>query len=390
MVKKRNIKKTVATRTKKKTKKKVRRRKPSQRKRLKRTKKELKRKRRPSPIQLIRSEENPIIAPKPEHDWEAWQTFNPGVILLEGKVHFLYRAIGQDGLSRFGYAASSDGFSIDERLSYPVYEHKVTRSTGSGQACREFNVYSYFSGGSWGGAEDARIVRVGEEETLYMTYTACDNGLRFALTSIKLKDFLGKKWRWKPPVLISPPGEVHKNWVIFPEKINGQYAILHSISPKISIAYRDSLEFQEGEYIESYYDGRSKRRNCWDSWVKGAGAPPLKTKMGWLLFYHAIDENDLGKYKVGAMLLDLNDPTRILHRSQEPILEPEEGYENNGFKRGVVYVSGAVIKDGELLVYYGASDSYIGVAHANLEDFITALTKKIRPKLKIKTLKKKK
>src|SRR3989338_7113157 len=115
-------------------------------------------------LSLIKSEENPIISPKPENNWEAWQTFNPGVILLNNKVHFLYRAIGEDGISRLGYAVSSDGFRIDERLSHPVYEHQVKEGG--------FNVFSYFSGGSWGGAEDPRLTRVDEEDVLYMTYTA--------------------------------------------------------------------------------------------------------------------------------------------------------------------------------------------------------------------------
>jgi len=74
---------------------------------------------------LTKLQENPIISPKPENDWEAWQTFNPGVVLLNNKVHFLYRAIGEDGISRLGYAVSSDGFAVDERLPYPVYEHKT-------------------------------------------------------------------------------------------------------------------------------------------------------------------------------------------------------------------------------------------------------------------------
>jgi predicted GH43/DUF377 family glycosyl hydrolase len=343
-------------------------------------------------LNLVRRKENPIISPKPENNWEAWQTFNPGVILLENKIHFLYRAIGEDGISRLGYAASDDGFRIRERLHYPVYEHLIKG--------RVFNIFSYFSGGSWGGAEDPRIVRVNDEDTLYMTYTACDNGLGVALTSIKIADFLnpapeqvrygaGKKWRWKTPKLISKPGEVHKNWVIFPEKINGKYAILHSICPEIAIAYRDSLEFQEGEYIESYYDGDIRRKHCWDNWLRGAGAPPVKTRAGWLLFYQAMDESDPGKYKVGAMLLDLDDPTKILYRAAEPVLEPEEDYENNGFKAGVVYVTGAVVKNRELLVYYGASDSYIGIAHANLEEFLEALIKEAKPKLKSRALKKK-
>jgi len=339
------------------------------------TKKVTKKKR----LELKRAEENPIISPRPENHWEAWQTFNPGVVLLDDKVHFLYRAIGEDGISRLGYASSNDGFTIDERLPSPVYEHR----TGS----KKFVVYSYFSGGSFGGAEDPRLTRVEGEDNLYMTYTACDNGLRVGLTSIKVADFLNKKWKWKEPVLISSPDEVHKNWLIFPEKINGRYAILHSIKPKIQIEYRDNLEFNGNDYIKSYHGG-GLQKGCWDKWLRGAGAPPLKTSDGWLLFYHAMDD-DWSKYKVGAMLLDLNDPTKILYRAKEPILEPEEDYENNGYKSGVVYVSGAVIKDGNILVYYGCADSYVSVAYANLDEFLKALKKEEKPKLKSKPLKRK-
>ncbi len=332
-------------------------------------------------LELAKFAENPIILPNQENGWEAWQTFNPGVVLLDAQVHFLYRAIGKDGVSRLGYAASRDGFHIDNRLPHPVYEHEIKKPS--------FTVFSCFSGGSLGGAEDPRIVQINEEDVLYMTYTACDNGLGVALTSITTKNFLDKKWAWKPPQLISRPGEVHKNWVIFPERIRGQYAILHSICPEIAIAFRDTLEFKEGEYIESHHDGDFRRKNCWDNWPRGAGAPPVKTAAGWLLFYQAMDENDPGKYKVGVMLLDLRDPAKILHRSPEPVLEPEEDYENNGFKAGVVYVTGAVVKNEELLVYYGAADSYIGVAHADVGEFLRALAKEARPKLKVKSLKKK-
>lgn len=328
-------------------------------------------------IILTRSLKNPIIAPNKANGWEAWQTFNPGVVLLDDKVHFLYRAIGEDGVSRLGYAVSSDGLTIDERLPHPAYEHKTKEKV--------FTVFSYLSGGSWGGAEDPRLVRVENEDILYMTYTACDGGLCVGLTAIKVDDFLNKKWRWKPPVLISPPGEVHKNWLIFPEKINGQYAIIHSLKPDIQIEYVDSLDFDGNTYIKSSCHG-GPRKGCWDKWVRGAGAPPIKTKYGWLLFYHAMD-NDWSKYKVGAMLLDLHDPTKILRRAKEPVLEPEEFYENSGVKPGIVYVSGAVVKDESLLVYYGGADNYVCVAHANLNKFLAALIKDGRPKLKLKTLK---
>lgn len=316
-------------------------------------------------FRLTKPPEGLIIEPKAENEWEAWQTFNPGAILLNNKINFLYRAIGSDGISRFGYATSSDGFKIDERLIYPVYEHQPHY--------RQFNIYSYFSGGSFGGAEDPRIVRVENEEDLYVTYTACVNELRVALTSIKVDDFLSKNWRWKPPVLISPPGEIHKNWVIFPEKINGKYALLHSLNPEILVDYFDDLNQLDGStFIKSCYKSEIKK-DCWDGWVRGIGPPPLKTKYGWLVFYHAMSPDDFSKYKVGAMLLDLSDPTKVIARSPEPVIEPDQDYEKNGFKSGVVYASGAVVKDGTLFVYYGASDSCVAVAYADFEKFVELL-----------------
>ncbi|MBI5306548.1 glycosidase [Candidatus Wolfebacteria bacterium] len=326
---------------------------------------------------LAKSEQNPIISPRMENDWESWQTFNPGVVFLDNKIHFIYRAIGSDGISRLGYAVSADGLTVDNRLSYPVYEHKVKDG--------KYIFYSYFSGGSFGGAEDPRLVRINNEDVLYMTYTACDNGLRVGLTSIKVSDFLNNKWNWQKPSLISPLDEVHKNWIIFPEKINGKYAIIHSIKPNIQIEYRDSLEFDETDCIKSSHSGLP-RKKCWDKWIRGAGAPPIKTKHGWLLFYHAMDD-DWSKYKVGAMLLDFKDPTKILRRAKEPVLEPEEFYENNGYKPGVVYVSGAIIKDSNLLVYYGGADSHICVAFVSLEEFLASLMKEVKPILKKKKLK---
>lgn len=331
---------------------------------------------------LIKSEENPIIAPKKENNWECWQTFNPGVILLDDKVHFIYRAIGQDGISRFGYAMSEDGFKIKERLDYPVYSHHFQTPV--------FNFNSYSSGGSWLGCEDPRITRVENEDQLYMTYTAVGDGqLRVALTSIKVNNFLNKKWHWKKPVFISPPNQIHKNWVIFPEKINGYYAILHSLNPEVLVDYFENLDFDGKTFIQSYYGGKIEK-NCWDSLIKGAGPPPIKTQYGWLLFYHAIDKNDANKYKAGAMILDLKDPRKLLLRSKTPILEPQEIYENNGYKPGIVYVSGAIVKNGDLLIYYGGADSYVCVASCNLKKFLEDLIRQIKPKLKKIKIKKKK
>jgi predicted GH43/DUF377 family glycosyl hydrolase len=106
------------------------------------------------------------------------------------------------------------------------------------------------------------------------------------------------------------------------------------------------------------------------------------------VLYHAIDVRDPGRYKLGAMLLDLNNPTKILYRSQAPILEPDFDYENNGFKSGVIYSCGAVVKDGELYVYYGGGDSVTCVAMANLATFLRELKQFGMPKLEFEPKKK--
>lgn len=210
-------------------------------------------------IRLRKMPNNPLIAPNASHFWEAYQTFNAGAILLDNKVHLLYRAIGVDGISRFGYASSSSGFEIDERLPYPVYERKVENPSYRSSA----------SGGGFGGCEDPRIVKIDEDNRIYVTYNAFGGGeLRVGFTSISVNDFLNK--RWSEEKLISPPGEVHKNFVIFPRKIDGRYAILHSISPKIRITYLDDLDFDGKKYINSVYAPRSNG-NGWEAVVKGPG-----------------------------------------------------------------------------------------------------------------------
>lgn len=320
--------------------------------------------------QLKRFINNPILEPRP-YSWESKATFNPAAFILKGHVHLVYRAIGEDDSSYLGYALSKDGFSIDERPPYAFYQ----RSDSLIKANFEVDPIWYVSGGSWnGGCEDPRVTVIGD--TLYMLYTAFDGwgSLRLALTSTKVADFENKKPKWKKPSLISPPGQIHKNWVIFPEKIGGKFGILHSVYPKILVEYFDNLSELNGKrFIHSNNTRPIDKSRTWDSWFRGIGPTPIKTDMGWLMIYHAMDHNNPDRYRMGAMILDIKDPTKILYRSAYPILEPEEDYENNGHKWGVVYCCGAVVKDGELLVYYGGADKVIGVASVLLKELLDDL-----------------
>lgn len=311
---------------------------------------------------------NPMLSPLAHNSWEAFCTFNPAAVYAADKVHLLYRAQGYDYVSQIGYASSDDGLTISERLDQPAYRPSqsfegVTMPLGNPAG-------NFVSGGGCGGVEDPRATII--DDRVYMTYVAYDgwNPPRVALTSIALTDFLNHDFFWEKPVLISQPNVVDKSAVIFPEKINGKYVIMHRVFPDILIDYVDSLNFNGRQYLKGEHKISPRSREWWDSRKIGAGAPPLKTKDGWLLIYQAVDDKNASQYKIGAMLLDLNDPSKVLYRSAQPILEPREEYENYGFKAGVVYPCGAVIKDDTLFVYYGGADSYVCVATAPLTEFL--------------------
>ncbi len=327
---------------------------------------------------LSRHTKNPILGPIHENSWEAFSAFNAAALLVGGRIHLLYRAQGHDGISVLGHATTEDGSHITTRSPDPVFVPSNpfdTRTAGSTAIA-----YPYVSGGGWGGCEDPRLTRIGDR--IYMTYIAFNGSAPpgVALTSIRTRDF-GKRWDWTPPRLISRPGQIQKNWVVFPEKIRGKFAVMHNISPTIRIEYLDSLD-DDGLVIDSEKPRpKPEDRDRWDNIVRGVGAPPIRTEYGWLVLYHAMDSRDPDRYKVGAMLLDSDTPETVIARSPDPILEPEADYENHGHKTGVVYVCGAVVKDGTLFVYYGASDKTLAVATADLHRFVSSLRKAKPPKL---------
>jgi len=330
----------------------------------------------PKQLQVTRIAHNPILRPIPEHWWESQAVFNPAAFVDQGRVHLLYRALGNDGISRIGYASSPDGVHFDDRLPHPAYDwgHGFTLpNTRTRYRPLSYNTDLYASGGGWGGCEDPRTVVI--DDHIYMTFGVFESwqSMRLAVTSLATSNFRERLFRWAPRITMSPANETHKNWVLFPEKLQGKFALLHAMTPSITIEYVDSLESLQQEPIRSN-NHRAGRDGEWDAFVRGAAAPPIKTPLGWLLFYHGMNpaESSVG-YKVGAMLLDLADPTRILYRSKYPVLEPEAWYEND-WKPGVVYASGAVVFGDDLFLYYGGGDKYIAAAKTNLREFLHTLT----------------
>lgn len=301
---------------------------------------------------------NPIISPKPENKWEAKATFNPAAIHLGDKVHILYRTLSDDNTSFIGYASSSDGFVIEERLENPIY---VPRE--------DFEIKKIPNGNS--GCEDPRLTKIGKK--IYMCYTAYDsmNPPKVAISSISEKDFINHNWNWSKPFLITPEGLDDKDTCIFPEKFKQGYFILHRVNNEICGDYIDSLDDNK-EKVNKCIRVIGPRANTWDSAKVGITAPPVKTKYGWLLLYHGVSKSH-STYRVGALLLDLKDPAIVLARTSDPIFAPEENYEKFGVVNGVVFPCGMVVRGKTLFIYYGGGDKVTGVATMKLGVILDAL-----------------
>jgi predicted GH43/DUF377 family glycosyl hydrolase len=328
---------------------------------------------------FIRHIGNPLLTPS-QYDFEKQAVFNAAAVHDGEKTHLFYRAVGADGISRIGYASSTDGISIDERLPYPIYALEGPSphlASARKEHAEKFYPELVASGGSWGGTEDPRAVII--EDRVYLTFSAFHNwdALRIGMTSLSLEDLKAKRWNWSPLTYLSPKGQVHKNWVLFPEKIKGQFAILHSISPNPTIDYRKSIAAigkSEPEIQSSQGARTAGNKDSWDNWVRGAGPAPIKTDKGWLVLYHATDREKHGhEYQIGAMLLDLDTPEKVIARAPAPLLSPYAEYEISGAKPGVVYTCGATVINDTLTVYYGAADNFVCAATTPLSEFLEKL-----------------
>lgn len=308
---------------------------------------------------VIRAKENPILKPIEKHAWEKKAVFNAAAVDVGGSIHLLYRAMGDDNTSVLGYASTKNGIKITERLDTPAY---VPRE--------DFEMKKGSQDGN-SGCEDPRITKIGE--TLYMTYTAFDgiHPTHVALTTISAKDFLAKKWSaWSKPVLATPENVNDKNMCLLPEKIGGQYMLLHRINSQLCADFLDALDFKKSR-LTRCIEIMGPRPGMWDSQKIGIAGPPIKTEKGWLLIYHGVSKSTT--YRLGAVLLDLKNPSIVISRTIDTIFEPLTEYERVGQIRNVVFSCGIVERKDSLFIYYGGADTVIGVAKVSLKKLLTIL-----------------
>lgn len=167
-------------------------------------------------------------------------------------------------------------------------------------------------------------------------------------------------------------GPENRDVTVFPEKINGRYAALHRPSATLLggrdmwLAYSpDLLHWGDHRFL------CGRRAELWDSARIGGGAVPFKTDRGWVEIYHGANASD--RYCLGGLLLDAKDPSRVIARSVEPLMEPTAHVERQGFFGNVVFTCGAVVVDGRVTIYYGASDEFTCGAQIGVDELLATL-----------------
>ncbi|WP_443938467.1 glycoside hydrolase family 130 protein [Pedobacter sp. MW01-1-1] len=213
------------------------------------------------------------------------------------------------------------------------------------------------------GIEDCRVSKI--DELFYLTYTAVsDNGVAVGLRTTR-------DWQhFEQHGLILPPH--NKDVALFPEKINGKLYMLHRPSSKeIGGNFIWLAESSDGLHWGNHRCIMKTRAGYWDSERIGAGAEPIKTPSGWLEIYHGANQEN--RYCLGAVLLDLNRPSQVLARTEEPIMQPQESYELHGFFGKVIFTNGHLVDGDELTIYYGAADTFICAAKFSIEEIMNRL-----------------
>lgn len=330
-------------------------------------------------LKLQRHPANPIVRPS-KLWWRSGVTFNPAVEMgPNGEYIMLERAAQlQPFQSVFGALRSTDAVHFELIQDTPVWtpahvgtprgdveDPRVTR-IGATYYMTYVHYHSHWNVYPTGGAFPANYTRLPCDKPKAVAYSA-RTGL--AVSSDMLQ--------WKHLCWIGPEGWDDKDNVLFPEKIGGKYVMLTRPTAQVGPQYgctTPSIWLKTSEDLLHWSEARlhsTSLRESWEGEKIGGSAPPLKTDRGWLISYHGVQHYE---YRMGFMLLDLQDPFKVVARTPEPMLSPEFFYEQTGFViQNCVFPSASIVKDGQLHVYYGACDSCIALATIGMDELLSHL-----------------
>ncbi len=336
-------------------------------------------------MKLKRHAGNPILTPYPDHHWEDLAVFNPAAWYDDTtqQVLLLYRAAESHPEYKcyFGLATSRDGYHFERVSTQPVLGPSVEGFDGATiQDPRIIKIGEWFYvtyacrhypfGQFWipGGRDPYRTPPCPPEFPRYLRTNATLTGL--AMT----KDF--KSWiraGWLTDPLLDD-----RDAILFPEQVGGKFVMMHRPLEWVGEKYgteEPCAWISMADDLLGFPRAGSrlliKNKYPWETAKLGINTPPIKTPHGWLTIYHAVGADKY--YRLGALLLDLEDPGRVLHRTPEWLMQPEADYEIEGFYRGVCFPCGTVVIDDTLFVYYGAADKYCALATCSLSELVEHL-----------------
>ncbi len=344
---------------------------------------------------IERCAENPIIRPedvKPSRDgYKVMGAFNPGAVLFGDRILLLLRVAEtctqREGFVRVPVWSFESGGSQPEILEFRsddpdlrlkdtrgvVYKGKkylttlshirvATSTDGIHFTVREKPFIFPSEPRERFGCEDARVLFL--DGRYYINFTVVSEDSWATMLAVT-EDFVNVS---RLGLIFHPE---NKDVAVFPEKIGGKYAALHR--PNNSGFGKASIWYAESPDLLHWGNHRCivrPRETHWEAMKIGGGAPPLKTPEGWLVIYHAKGEGSV--YSLFCLLLDLEEPWKVVRRAEKPLLAPELPFEREGFFGNVVFTNGMVEKDGRIFLYYGAADQYVGLAFTTVEELLSS------------------
>lgn len=334
------------------------------------------------PVKLQRYDKNPVLSPHPANRWESLVTTNPGAWHdpAGGRVYMLYRAAGDEPEHKvyFGLAVSDNGYDFVRASDHPVFSPSADGfDAGCVEDPRIVKIGEWFyvtyaarafpPGEYWLSEADRRYVRpkMPDEAPWILRRNATATGL--ALT----KDFK----TWIRAGRLTSPLVDDRDVILFPELIGGKFVMLHRpmnwMGPDYGTEF-PAMWISTGDDLLAMNHSKllAKAEYAWERKI-GGNTPPIRTPQGWLTLYHAVGYDK--HYRLGAMLLDLEDPSIVRCRTRDWLLQPEQRYELEGFYKGVCFPCGSAVIGDTYFVYYGGADKYVGVATCKLQELIDYL-----------------
>ena len=292
-------------------------------------------------MKLIRMSDKPVLEPIKDHQWEKAAVFNAAMVHVNGVFHMIYRATDIGGHDKYGHYINTLGYAVSKDL---LTWHRRSKPILSNDVPQELR-----------GPEDPRIVKI--ENTYHMTYTGFGDRMPEDYRICLASSYDLIHWE-RHGVMLDEP---NKNASLFPEKIDGRYCMFHRRHPDIWVCFSDNMK-----HWEDHKKVMSPIHESWNQARIGIAGPPVKIKDGWFLIFHGVDEKN--HYRLGAALLDYKDPTKVLFRQAEPIIEPELSWEINGFIPNVIFSCATVLHEKRVYCCYGGADTVIGMAYIDLKE----------------------